>query len=155
MPKDLELDSDTADRQAWMGVLARAKDSDLLAAWDRYALHPVFDWLRRPEIGGVMVQGRMGGSGAAFNLGEMTVTRCSVALKESGVTGHGYVQGRSKEKAQIAALVDALMQTDRAADVRKAILEPLGAQHADRREARARKAAATKVEFFTLVRGEE
>ena len=49
--------------------------------------------IRAPEIGAVMVRGRVGGAGDAFNLGEMTVTRCSLRLA-CGAVGHGYVQGR-------------------------------------------------------------
>jgi alpha-D-ribose 1-methylphosphonate 5-triphosphate synthase subunit PhnG len=101
-----------------------------------------------------MVRGRAGGVGAPFNLGEMTVTRCSLRLPE-GAVGHGYVQGRDKAAARAAALVDALMQTPRAAAVRRAIIDPLAAEEAARRDGRARKAAATRVEFFTLVRGED
>jgi alpha-D-ribose 1-methylphosphonate 5-triphosphate synthase subunit PhnG len=101
-----------------------------------------------------MVQGRVGGTGNAFNLGEMTVTRCSLQLP-CGTVGHGYVQGRSKADARTAALVDALMQTDRADNVRVAVIAPLAAEGAARQQARADKAAATRVEFFTLVRGED
>lgn len=92
--------------------------------------------------------------GTPFNLGEMTVTRAALTL-ESGEVGHGYVQGRSKEAAGAAALVDALMQTEAAGRMRAGILAPLAAERAARRQARAARAAATKVEFFTLVRGED
>ena len=90
-----------------------------------------------------------------FNLGEMTVTRCALTL-ESGAVGHAYIQGRRKADAEAAALVDALMQTGPAADqVRAAVLEPLEAEQTARTSERAAKAAATKVEFFTMVRGED
>lgn len=101
-----------------------------------------------------MVRGRAGGAGAAFNLGEVTVTRASVRLA-SGEVGHGHVQGRDKVAAEWAAVVDALMQTDRADDLRLRVLDPIAAGLAANRDARAAKAAATKVEFFTLVRGED
>uniref|UniRef100_UPI000AF7F616 phosphonate C-P lyase system protein PhnG n=1 Tax=Leisingera sp. F5 TaxID=1813816 RepID=UPI000AF7F616 len=97
---------------------------------------------------------RMGGSGAPFNLGEMTVTRCTLSL-EDGTVGHGYVQGRSKAKAGMVAKIDALMQTGAAAGLRAAVLDPLSAERKARKATRAAKAAATKVEFFTLVRGED
>ena len=100
-----------------------------------------------------MVRGRAGGTGAPFNLGEMTVTRCSVKLV-CGTVGHGFVQGRRKTCAEASALVDALMQTDRSENAAGAVLAPLEAEETARREKRARKAAATKVEFFTMVRGE-
>ena len=114
---------------------------------------PGFDWLRVPETGGVMLRGRTGGTGAPFNLGEMTVTRCTLRLA-SGETGHAHVMGRDRAHAERAALVDALMAGPRAAEIRAEVLEVLAAEEAARRHDRAAKAAATKVEFFTMVRGE-
>ncbi|MCU0907021.1 MAG: phosphonate C-P lyase system protein PhnG [Rhodobacteraceae bacterium] len=143
----------SADRQDWMGTLARAPAADLVRYWDALGLDPAFAWLRPPETGTVMVQGRAGGTGAPFNLGEMTVTRASLRL-ETGEVGHAWVQGRDRAKARIAALADALMQTDAADRVRAGVIAPLAAAEAARRATRARKAAATKVEFFTMVRGE-
>lgn len=126
----------------------------MMALWDAVDDRPDFNWLRAPEVGGVMVRGRMGGTGAPFNVGEMTVTRCSLVLGD-GTVGHGYVQGRSKPKAQAAALIDALMQTDAAESVERSVLTPLAEQVAGTKTKRAAKAAATKVEFFTMVRGED
>ncbi len=71
--------------------------------------------MRGPEGGLVMVRGRAGGGGAPFNLGEMTVTRCTVRLG-SGLVGHAYVAGREPRRAELAALVDALMQDPERAD---------------------------------------
>lgn len=144
------------DRKAWMGLLARAPAAALDGLWQGLDLTPGFAWLRPPEIGSVMVQGRAGGTGAPFHLGEMTVTRCALALAlDGGAVGHGYVQGRDKRHAEQAALVDALMQGDLAEPVRVGVLEPLAAQMQSAQAARAGKAAATKVEFFTLVRGDD
>jgi len=141
-------------RKTWMSLLAQADEGELSQLWLAFDRSPEFDWLRPPEAGGVMVRGRVGGSGAPFNLGEMTVTRCALTLTD-GTVGHAYVQGRSKPKAEIAAKVDALMQTGAADDLRQAVLEPLRQAQQSRKEARAAKAAATKVEFFTMVRGED
>ena len=141
-------------RKAWMGVLAKApagRVADLLAA---AIVPPRFTWLRTPEIGSVMVQGRAGGTGAPFNLGEVTVTRCALSL-DTGEVGHAYIQGRRKADAEAAALVDALLQGAQAARVREAVLEPLETELAARKTARAEKAAATRVEFFTMGRGED
>ena len=101
-----------------------------------------------------MVQGRMGGTGAPFNLGEMTVTRCALRI-DSGEVGHGYVQGRDRDHAGRAALVDALMQTPRADEIEAQILGPLASEATSRAQDRAAHAAATKVEFFTMARGED
>lgn len=142
-------------RKEWLSLLAKAP-RELVGKFAGYldGDAPGFTWLRAPETGGVMVQGRAGGTGDAFNLGEMTVTRCSLRL-ESGEVGHGYVQGRSREKARLAALCDALMQTGRASEVRERVLEPVAAEMASVRARRKAKADATKVEFFTMVRGED
>ena len=143
--------TDTAARKGWMGLLAKAPPARLAALMPDLPDHSL---LRAPEIGAVMVRGRVGGTGAPFNLGEMTVTRCSVRLA-CGTVGHAWVQGRDKAHARRAALADALMQTGRAADVQAAVLDPLAAEAAATRAARAGKAAATRVDFFTLVRGED
>lgn len=142
------------NRRAWMSLLAKAPAKSLKALWEAYDVAPDFHWLRAPEIGATLVRGRLGGTGAPFNLGEMTLTRCALQL-ESGEVGHGYVQGRDKGKAQVAALVDALMQGAEAAAVAEAILVPLQAEMTTTKTERAEKAAATKVDFFTMVRGED
>ena len=141
----------THPRPDWMSILAQARP-DRLA--DLFPDLPPHTLLRAPEIGAVMVRGRAGGTGAPFNLGEMTVTRASVRL-DCGAVGHAWVQGRSRDHALRAALVDALMQTDRADSVAAQVIAPLRDEAQARRAARAAKAAATRVEFFTLVRGED
>ncbi|MBU0644028.1 MAG: phosphonate C-P lyase system protein PhnG [Alphaproteobacteria bacterium] len=146
--------SGPAARKAWMSVLAKSNPKDLNAGLAAFGALPTFDWLRRPEIGGVMVRGRMGGTGTAFNLGEMTATRCSLRL-ETGEVGHAYVQGRDTRHAEQAAIVDAMMQGPNAAAVQAAVLTPLSEALATQRLKRAEKAAATKVDFFTMVRGED
>ncbi len=138
-----------------MGVLAKSPTHEIKSAWQRLERQPGSTELRAPETGMVMVRGRIGGAGAPFNLGEMTVTRCAIRL-ESGETGLGYVAGRDKEHARIAAVVDAMMQS---AGLRplaeRSIVEPLAKAARDRRDIDARKTAATKVEFFTLVTGRQ
>lgn len=140
-----------SDRQIWMGLLARA-DAKGLA--DLFPDLPDHSSLRPPQVGAVMVRGRIGGIGQPFNLGEMTVSRCSVKLV-TGEVGHAHVQGRCKKHALRAAVIDALMQTDRDEAVRAQVLAPLAKSEATYRATRAAKAAATRVEFFTLVRGED
>lgn len=142
---------DTVARRDWMGLLARARPDQLAALMPEPPAHA---FLRPPEVGAVMVRGRVGATGAPFNLGEMTITRCTLRL-ECGAVGHAHVQGRDKAHATRAAIIDALMQTDTAADLRARVLDPLARAETDRRRARAEKAAATKVEFFTMVRGED
>lgn len=133
-----------------LGLLARARPARLAELAPELPAH---DLLRAPEIGAVMVQGRQGGTGAPFNLGEMTVTRCSVRLP-CGTVGHAWVQGRDKGHARHAAVLDAQLQTARAPEIAAAVLAPLAADEAARQASQARKAAATRVEFFTMVRGD-
>ena len=106
----------SAARKGWLSLLAKSPAADVAKLWAAMKIDPVHTVLRAPEIGGVMVRGRAGAIGAAFNLGEMTVTRASVKLTD-GTVGHGYVQGRDKDHALLAALADALMQTDAASTV--------------------------------------
>jgi alpha-D-ribose 1-methylphosphonate 5-triphosphate synthase subunit PhnG len=140
------------ERRRWLSILAKAPSQEVIAAWDGLAERPAYSALRAPEIGMVLVRGRMGGTGDAFNLGEMTVTRAAVRL-ESGETGIGYVAGRDRRHAEISAAVDAMMQSaDLRPAVEGAVLARLARSQAQRRDTAARKAAATKVDFFTMVR---
>ena len=112
-------------------------------------------WLRRPETGLVMVQGRTGGTGTRFNLGEMSATRCTIRLTACGSTGVGWVSGRSAKHAEFIALADALLQSPaHCEEVRAKVIEPLIATRQASLEAAAALAASTRVEFFTMTRGE-
>lgn len=148
------MPEDTADphgpRRRWMAILARASAGDIERHLAGLPPPPPHRRLRGPETGLVMVRGRAGGDGAPFNLGEMTVTRCAVRLPD-GRVGHAYVAGRDARQAELAALVDALMldAAERPA-VEAAVIAPLAAGQAARREAEARRAAATRVQFFTM-----
>ncbi|MEO0426007.1 MAG: phosphonate C-P lyase system protein PhnG [Pseudomonadota bacterium] len=155
---DRETGAD-ALRREWLGLLARAAPGALGERMDaaRAALGdlPPHRWLRTPETGSVMLRGRTGGTGAPFNLGEMTVTRCTLAL-DDGTVGHAMVPGRDKAHAEHVALADALLQRDGSRDaMQAAVLDPLAAEEEAAAHAVAAKAAATKVDFFTMVRGED
>lgn len=145
---------DIEERRRWLAVLATAPPDSLQAAWDRLETPPDLLPLRAPEIGLVMARGRIGGSGRRFNLGEVTVTRCTVQ-GPNGVLGHGYVRGRDKRHAELVARFDALLQDPaRRVDLLRDVVEPMAEARAARRAKEARKAAATRVEFFTMVRGD-
>lgn len=138
-----------------MGLLACAEAAELDRFWAEYDPKPNYDMLRQPETGLVMVRGRAGGTGQRFNMGEMTMTRCSVSVGDDTV-GHAFVAGCDARHAELAALFDALLQTDEHhAHLREFLIGPLETRR--QREARHSAAAtqATKVEFFTLVRGED
>lgn len=154
MPASTDPDSTNAARRRWMAVLARADEAELERRVRALDGVPRYAWLRPPEIGAVMVRGRAGGTGAAFNMGEMTVTRCTLRL-DDGTAGTAYVQGRAPRKAELAALLDALLQQPaRRPALDHDVIAPLAEEQARRRGERSRKANATRVEFFTLVRGE-
>lgn len=147
------------ERAGWMRVLALADAPALEAAAGRLGPLPSYRHLRRPESGMAMVRGRAGGTGAQFNLGEMTLTRCAVTLatpEARGVIGMAYVQARSQRHAELAAVLDALLQLPAwHARVRDEVIAPLAQAHDAAALERARVAAQTKVEFFTMVRGED
>lgn len=146
------LDAAQERRQRWLSVLAKAPAERLEALWQGLGIPPTYSILRQPEIGLVMVQGRISGSGAPFAAGEMTVTRAAVRL-QTGQLGIGYVGGRHPRQAEIVAALDAMGQMpDRQREIEETIVAPLAAEAAARRRLRAAKAAATKVEFFTVAR---
>lgn len=147
-------DQEQKQRQTWHAVLAKAPIADIEAAVACLGDVPSCTLLRHPETGLVMARARAGGSGQRFNLGEIPVTRCSVQ-SPAGHIGHGYVQGRDKRHAELVATLDALLQDEaRRPRLERDVIEPLAAAAAERQRAVARKAAATRVDFFTLVRGE-
>jgi alpha-D-ribose 1-methylphosphonate 5-triphosphate synthase subunit PhnG len=150
MPDALPPDQPNAARRHWMSVLARATAEQLTDLIGACGAMPAYRMLRGPEAGLLMVRGRTGGGGAPFNLGEMTATRCSVRT-DDGFVGHAYIAGRDERVAELAALVDALLQDpSRQAQLLADIIEPLATmQQAQRREVAAR-AAATRVQFFAM-----
>ena len=148
-----DQNSKQAQRQAAMTVLAHSDAAEIARHLQAIAL-PVHENLREPENGLVMVRGRTGGDGAPFNLGEATVSRAAVRLA-TGEVGFGYTLGRDRQKAQLIALCDALIQTDdHAESVEAQVLAPLRAAMMSGRNAKAAETAATRVDFYTLVRGE-
>lgn len=139
-------------RQQWMGVLARAgREIDAYGASLRESGYRL---IRPPEIGMVMVRGRAGSTGAAFNLGEMTVTRCVVQL-DNGCIGHSYVAGRNKSHAELAALADAHLQGAHQQRWLDQLIAPLEREQSRQRGIKTAQAATTKVDFMTLLRGED
>lgn len=148
---------DVAERQKWMATLAKAPARALKTVWAELPeeYKPETSFLRAPEFGMTMVRGRAGSGGARFNIGEMTITRCTIRVRE-GVTGTAYVQGRDKDRAVIAATVDAMMQVPAMRTAASEnIIEPLDVLMTDARATEARKTAATKVDFFTMVRARD
>ncbi len=145
--------SQQAQRKAAMAVLAHAEAGEIAARLRNFTL-PAHQDLRAPENGLVMLRGRIGGDGAPFNLGEATVSRAAVRLA-SGEVGFGYTLGRDGEKARLIALCDALVQSrDFGGLVERGVIAPLREQLMVKRKQAAEETAATKVDFYTMVRGE-
>ena len=142
-----------AQRQAAMVVLARSDAAEIASRLETIAV-PAHENLREGENGLVMVRGRIGGDGAPFNLGEATVSRAAVRLS-TGEVGFGYTLGRDTQKARMIALCDALVQSNEFVDAVEAnVLAPLRAVMITQQDRKAKETAATRVDFYTLVRGE-
>jgi alpha-D-ribose 1-methylphosphonate 5-triphosphate synthase subunit PhnG len=144
-------------RAQWMALLSQADPERLEEAWRELDPPPAHHWLRPAETGLVMLRGRAGGAGQPFNLGEMTVTRAAVMLDapRPGI-GFGYVAGRAQRHAELVALFDALLQDEalRAGPLASLLME-LERATAQRRQRRAADVAATRVDFTTMVRGDD
>lgn len=144
-----------AGRKERMAVLAHGSGARLRELWSGLGLAPAHRLLRGPESGLVMLRGRVGGTGAAFNIGEATVTRASVRLDDETV-GHAVALGRDKEKARLCAIIDALCcDTAMAARIDAAVIAPLRRERDEADATKREQTAATRVDFFTMVRGED
>lgn len=145
----------TNPRRAAMGLAARARREELAHPIARHWPDLAIRLLRKPETGLVMLRGRIGGDGAPFNLGEATCSRAVVELA-SGARGYGQILGRDTERARLAAVVDALWQSNENQPiVEREILAPVRARLQAEKVRVQAETAATKVDFFTLVRGED
>jgi alpha-D-ribose 1-methylphosphonate 5-triphosphate synthase subunit PhnG len=144
-----------AARKAAMAVMSQAPADMLKRLWSNAGFNVEAHAVRGPETGLVTVRGRIGGGGAPFNVGEATVTRATVRLS-TGEVGHAYALGRDSEKARLSAIADALWQDPaRRGEVETKIVGPLRAAIAGADGKRRAETAATKVDFFTMVRGED
>jgi alpha-D-ribose 1-methylphosphonate 5-triphosphate synthase subunit PhnG len=145
--------SKEARRKAAMAVLAHSGAAEIAVRLADITV-PAHENLREPENGLVMVRGRIGGDGAPFNLGEATVSRAAVRLA-TGEVGFGYTLGRDSQKAQMIALCDAMVQSaDLSGEVEAKVIAPLRAGLSSERSRKAQETAATRVDFYTMVRGE-
>jgi alpha-D-ribose 1-methylphosphonate 5-triphosphate synthase subunit PhnG len=122
--------TETATRQHWMAVLARATQGEVDALLQQAGPLPAHELLKAPETGTVMVEGRAGGA-----------------------MGFSYALGRDGRKARLAAIADALLQDEAETGPLRRGVSALAQKQQAARELASRKAAATKVDFFTLVRG--
>lgn len=142
------------ERQAWMATLARATSAEVDAIVELGGGLPAHTVLKPAQTGTIMVEGRAGGTGRRFNVGEATMTRCVVRLDDGGQMGFAYALGTDRRKAHRSAVIDAMLQRPEAqGSALKAEIEALAARQRGAKELASRKAARTKVDFFTMVRG--
>jgi len=147
--------AETLARRRAMGLMARARAGELAEPLARFWPDILARDLKPVETGLVMLRGRAGGDGAPFNLGEATVTRAVVEI-EDGVRGYGHILGRDAEQARRAAILDALWQAKESrAAVDTKVLAPILERLAAEKAKADAETAATRVDFFTLVRGED
>ncbi|GHE60794.1 protein phnG [Camelimonas fluminis] len=141
-------------RRAAMAICAEATREELETVVAAVGYPGAVAILRRPETGLVLVRGRAGGDGDAFNLGEMTLTRCVVRL-DDGVEGYAWTPGRDGARTRAAAIIDALVQSPTHASDLDAAMTPVRQRLADDLAVAESRTAATRVNFFTMVRGED
>jgi alpha-D-ribose 1-methylphosphonate 5-triphosphate synthase subunit PhnG len=145
----------TPARKELMRVCADATEAEMEAALAPFGDLAAADDIRPPQTGLVMLRGRIGGNGPPFNIGEATVTRAAVRLA-GGEMGFAYLLGRSHRRARLAAVLDALGQhEDRRQQLQRLLVEPVTARRNAERATQRAEVAATRVDFFTLVRGED
>lgn len=141
-------------KQHWMRLLALASTPLLEEHYSTLTPVPEHTLLKQPEVGIAMIQARTCGNGAPFNFGEIPLTRCAVQLGEH--IGYGYVSGRKKRHALLMAIYDALLQDERRRpELERGLLATITTALAEKKAQKAKETATTKVDFFTLVRGED
>ena len=137
------MHADTATRQHWMSVLAHSQPAELAARLNALNITADYEVIRAAETGLVQIQARMG-----------TLTRAAVRLTD-GTLGYSWVLGRDKQHAERCALIDALMQQNRHfQNLSETLIAPLDADRMARIAARQAEVNASRVDFFTMVRGD-
>ncbi|SMD12214.1 alpha-D-ribose 1-methylphosphonate 5-triphosphate synthase subunit PhnG [Desulfocicer vacuolatum DSM 3385] len=144
----------TEEKQNWMRLLALSPTGMLERQLNMLERVPGYKFLKQPEVGLAMIQARACGNGKPFNFGEIPLTRCVVSM--GGYTGYGYVSGRKKRHAVMMAVFDALLQDpEHHEDLQKSLLEPIAKKLEEKKQQKAQETGSTKVDFFTMVRGED
>lgn len=144
----------TKDRKKWIGLLGCADPKDLEAARDDLTEGLDIRYVVKPETGMIMVQAKSDGSNARFNLGEVTVSRCVLDVKNK-YTGTAWIMGSDLRHAELAALFDGLLQDPDYHDLlASTLMKDLKKKQAAKNRQLAEDASDTRVEFFTLKRGE-
>lgn len=147
--------TDVTQRSYWISTLAQSEYAQIVEHWQATELEPSYQVIRQPEIGLAQVRARMGSTGNPFNMGDVTITRAAIKL-DTGEMGYSYLCGRNKPHAELAAVIDGMLQSGvHRQALMQQIIEPLVALKFERDQQRAKEVATSKVDFFTLVRGED
>ena len=148
------MHDETARRQHWMSVLSHSDPAQLAAKMVALNVTADYDTIRAAETGLVQLQARMGGTGERFFTGDATLTRAAVRLR-NGTVGYAWTLGRDKAHTERCAVIDALMQQPaHYQTLLETLITPLDADRAARIAARQAENNASRVDFFTLVRGD-
>jgi len=141
-------------RKHLMDVLARATLAELEDAFATLSTAPSVSPVRGPETGLIMLRGRIGAGGAPFNLGEATVSRASIRLS-TGEIGHGQCLGGDRNKTRMIAIFDALAQRSEHSALVGGLVATVAERLTNEDRQLAAETAATRVDFFTMVRGDD
>ncbi len=145
----------TQQRQQLISVLAKSSLQDIKQCWDHSIDEYEYSTLRQPQTGMVMAVARTEAKGEPFNLGEVSVTRCALRLN-NGETGIGYVMGSNKEHALYVAILDAIAQQPNQYEaINSTVVQPLQQKLLQAHQKQQQKTDTTRVDFFTMVRGED
>ncbi|MEQ6280668.1 phosphonate C-P lyase system protein PhnG [Kluyvera cryocrescens] len=148
------MDANNATRQHWMSVLSHCDPASLATKMSALNITAQYEVIRAAETGLVQLQGRMGGTGERFFAGDATLTRAAVRLS-NGTLGYSWILGRDKPHAERCALLDALLQQPaHYQTLLETLITPLEADRTARIAARQAEINASRVDFFTLVRGD-
>ncbi|SHN61572.1 phosphonate C-P lyase system protein PhnG [Desulfovibrio litoralis] len=163
MKEELHLSSPKGNiniqlRQKWMATLSCAELQDLEDAISLLPNTLSYHYLKAPEAGLIMLKAKTGDKSHTFNMGELLVTRCIVSLtwEQQSTTGYAFIKGDSQRHAELAAVYDALMQIESFNKILSTkLISPLNLKQKNKKQQMTKEIAETKVDFFTMVRGED
>ena len=142
-------------RKSAMALLARASFEELCNGLELAGCSLECEDMRPAEVGLIMARGRISGNGRPFNLGEVSVSRAAVRLA-CGTTGFSYLLDRDPSRARLAAIADDWWQTDnKRSSIETYLLQPVRTRIAAEKHKQRAQVAATQVDFFTMVRGDD
>ena len=139
-------------RPEWISIFSKTSEDLLKNSLDHINFKENYDVLLGPEIGSIMIQGRAGGTGDKFNLGEATLTKCIVKFQEK--TGYSYHLGRNLIKSEYGAILDALMQIESYNSKLLMYVKEFQEEIQKEKTKIIAGSSESKVDFFTMVRGD-